>query len=139
MRDSYDHSIFWPEMAVPPPEPYLFYTLHVPPPGGLGFADYHGEMAHLAYRFPIITLTPNDPYDWEGMMELDVFFQPHVLGRLLYSVSPDGNIWSVPMPLGGGHQEFTLACGPAPDSKCYVRLLGRDVVIDNLHAVLKAD
>ena len=138
-RDSYDHSIFWPEMAFPPPEPYLFYTRVVPPPGGLGFADYRGEMAHLAYRFPLITLTPADPYNWEGTMDLDVFFHGHVLGRLYYSVSPDGNIWSVPMPLGEGHQKFGLACSQGPGSRCYVRLTGHDVVIDNLHVVLKAD
>ena len=140
MKDSYDHSIFWPEEAFPPPEPYLFYTRHVPPPGGLGFADYKGKPAHLAYRFPIIQVSSVDaPYQWEGMMELEVFFGGDLHGELSYSVSPDGKIWSYPLPLAEGHQKFELVCGQAPGSRCYVRLLGHDAVIDNLHVLLKAE
>lgn len=56
-EDSYDHSVFWPENAFPPPEPYLFYSsmYGIPPSGprGLAFADYYGEPAHLNYCFPV--------------------------------------------------------------------------------------
>ena len=69
--DSYSHSIFWPEMALLPGEPYLYYTSAIPPEGMLGLAGYYQteEDAFLAYAFPVDNvLTRVD----SGIFELDI-------------------------------------------------------------------
>jgi hypothetical protein len=40
------------------------------------------------------------------------------------------------MPLAAGHQEFDLACSQGSSPACYVRLIGYNVVIDNLYVAL---
>lgn len=115
-KDSYDHSIFWPELAFPPPEPYLFYTHVIKPPGVLAFADYYGKPAHLTYCFPV----KSEDGPWEihkttelgqayGTMDLDVYDIGH--GYASYSLSGNGVHWTLPMPLEFGHQKIRLITG----------------------------
>ncbi|UCE48018.1 MAG: hypothetical protein JSW47_20770, partial [Phycisphaerales bacterium] len=50
--DSYLHSVFWPQGAFPPPEPYLYYYDDTESDDReLGFGDRHGELAFLGYKF----------------------------------------------------------------------------------------
>lgn len=128
-KDSYDHSVFWPELAFPPPEPYLVYTQQLQPPGGLAFFDYYGAPAHLAYCFP---LEPGGPKYIYGLAELDVYALFGTL-RLSYRVSPDGHTWTLPIPLQVGHQQFPLA---SDRGTCFMALSGYHAVIDNLEISL---
>jgi hypothetical protein len=123
--DSYDHSIFWPEDGSPPAEPYLFYTVNVEPPGGLGFAGYQGDEARLAYCFP---LEPGGPPEMFGVLELDIF-QWQSGGYLAVQLSGDGEIWTWGILLEFGHQRIPLA---STQGTCYARFLGNGAVIDNL-------
>jgi len=126
--DSYDHSLFWPELAFPPGEPYLFYTSFVHPPGGLAFADSQGSAAHLGYVFPLL---PGGPADVQGLMELDLFDRGG--GSMSYSISGDGVLWTVPTVMPFGHQAIPLG---SSQGTCYVMLSGQGAVIDNLRAVV---
>ena len=103
-KDSYDHSVFWPEQAFPPPKPYLFFTHVMKPPEALAFAEYKGQSAHLAYEFPIAS-SEAAPASW-GTLQLDVSDLGD--GYASYSLSTDGEVWTLPMPLGFGHVKIPL-------------------------------
>ena len=129
---SYDHSIFWPENAFPPPDAHLVRAMRGPMPETLMFyrADvgYGGALAYLAYRFPLVS---GGPQQVSGTMGLDVtYFTGAVLS---YSVSSDGTTWASPVSLSGGHPTLSLA---SSQGTCYVKLLGDEVVIDNLSVSL---
>ncbi len=97
MTDSYDHSVFWPETALPPAEPYLFYTSVSQPAGRLAFAKFPdtGIRAHLAYCFP---LGESGPDSITGTMEFDVY--EYATGAYMaFSMSPDGTTWTLPTPI----------------------------------------
>ncbi|MCK4661192.1 MAG: PKD domain-containing protein [Phycisphaerae bacterium] len=110
-KDSYDHSAFWPEMAFPPPYPYLFYTHAVQPSGALAFVDYDNVYAHLAYCFPLhhLTSVTDSLHPRRGIMKLEVFDLGDGYGA--YSLSGDGVHWTLPMPLEFGAQAITLDPG----------------------------
>jgi hypothetical protein len=129
---SYDHSIFWPENAFPPPDAHLVRAMRGPMPETLMFyrADvgYGGAPAYLAYRFPLVS---GGPQQVSGTMGLDVTY--FTGGVLSYSVSSDGMTWASPVSLLAGHQTLTLA---SSQGACYVKLLGDGAAIDNLSVQL---
>lgn len=103
-HDSYDHSVFWPEMAFPPPEPYLFYTHFVQPPGALAFMKYDGVPAHLAYQFLLPPMATARPY-----LKVVVYNLGEGYGS--YSLSGNGQTWTLPMPLRFGENRINLIAG----------------------------
>ena len=119
--DAYFHSIFWPEGAFPPPEPYLYYTKS----GQLGFGD-EGQSAYLAYYFPIDSEILKTVVS--GYIEIDVNE-----GELSYSLSSDGFTWSP-------FQEQGLEAGthkiPIDSVGCYIIFYGAGTIVDNLKVYL---
>lgn len=136
--DSYSHSVFWPELAFPPAEPYLFYSSRQGnPPRSLMFVGFQGVPAYLCYCFPIAPLQVLRAVS--GTLELDVLFPPtptepqYPDGYILYSLSSDGQNWSQPTSLGEGHHAIAIS---SVQGTCYVVFLGSDVLIDNLEVTL---
>ena len=140
-HDSYDHSVFWPEEAFPPAEPYLYYaSTQGSPPPALMFMAFSGRPAHLTYCFPIAP-TGNVLREVSGTMEFDLQFRvtadavtnirPH--GYMSYSLSPDGYVWTIPIPMRPGHQSIPIS---SLQGTCYVALSGHDAWIDNLQVYL---
>ena len=133
--DSYDHSIFWPESAFPPPEPYLSYsTIYGKPPRSLLFTGYNGTSAHLNYCFPIPLATSAKV---SGTLSVDVLypFNDCADARLSYSLSPDGHTWTFPTVLSEGLNEIAIS---SMQGTCYVSFLGNRALIDNLHVSLSS-
>ena len=91
--DSSLHSIFWPQGAFPPQEPYLYF-LDTGSGRELGFGGHHGVEASLGYSFP--TGPPQSRRAVSGTLQIDVRFPSDTgvisspSGYLLYSVSDDG-------------------------------------------------
>jgi len=135
-KDSNNHSIFWPRNAFPPPEPFLYYS-GSGDRRALGFTGYQGQPAHLGYCFPIGPGQVRKTV--KGILKLNVLFPSNAYivqsppGYLLYSVSSDGQNWSVPEELGAGYNEIGLR---SLQGTCYIILLGTRVMIDNLSAHL---
>lgn len=131
-EDSYNHSIFWPRDAFPPHEPYLYYD-GAGDSRALAFIGYQGQPAHLGYRFPIGPGRVRRTV--KGILKLKVIFPSNANtiqsppGYLLYSVSSDGQNWSVPEELRSGHHEISLV---SLQETCYILFLGTRVKIDNL-------
>ncbi len=136
--DGYLHSIIWPQGAFPPPEPYLYYmdTL-TSGQRELGFGDYHGQPARLAYCFPLNPAQPSMAVN--GYLQVDVRFTysaesfPSLSGYLRYSLSGDGITWSAPRELGQGSYNIPLE---SVRGTCYVIFYGTEVLIDNLNVRL---
>ncbi|AQQ70238.1 hypothetical protein SMSP2_00581 [Limihaloglobus sulfuriphilus] len=142
--DSYDHSVFWPENAFPPAEPYLVYSSRygIPPSGppGLLFNGFKGKPAHLNYCFPVISAQQMMPLKGKLEFDLKLARETEIIsaeegGSFSYSISPDGKYWSLPVPLKSGHQEIPLG---SEQGTCYVSLSGQKAVIDNLEVILKS-
>jgi len=137
-RDSYTHSVFWPNGAFPPGEPYLFYT-GCGEQRALVFMDYQGQPAHLGYCFPLGPCRGLRKV--KGTFELDVSPSPQTdasplpPGYLLYTFSPDGHNWSVPQALEAGHHQLDVE---SVAGASYVLLLGARVKIDNLEVRLES-
>ncbi|AQQ08551.1 hypothetical protein L21SP3_00335 [Sedimentisphaera cyanobacteriorum] len=143
--DSYDHSVFWPENAFPPAEPYLVYTTiyHTDSVNrrGLLFNDFKGKLAHLNYCFPLVSAQNVDAV--KGYIEFDLKMEDHNddtqvsrRGYFCYSVSSDGQQWTKPAALKSGHQKIELY---SDQGTCYISLEGRDAFIDNLSVALKIE
>ena len=134
--DSYRHSVFWPQGAFPPPEPYLYYVENE---SGreLGFGGRHGQPAFLGYRFP--TGPEQSHRAVSGSLKIDVRFPyggvlaSSLSSRLLYSVSADGVDWSDPEELEPGSHNIPIA---SVRGACHIVLLGTEVLIDNLRVQL---
>jgi parallel beta-helix repeat protein len=130
--DSYIHSVFWPAEAFPPPEPYLYYYGDEDNQG-LVFMDYLGQPAHLGYCFPVGQ--DGALREVKGSLKIDVLFPLNAQvsqsppGYLLYSLSADGQDWSVPESLGSGHHNIAIE---SLEGTCYVIFFGTRVIIDNL-------
>ena len=125
-NDSYDHSGFWPEVALPPPHPYLYYTEVITPADMLGFAGYYTEVAFLEYCFPLDSvLTRVD----SGIFELDVILGED-LCYLLYQLSVDGVGWTETIQLVEGYNQISLL--PSNNPYTYIRLSANAARIDNL-------
>jgi len=131
-HDSYEHSIFWPENAIPPAEPYLFYASRQGNPApGLMLMGYRARPAHLNYCFPLESLQPQA--EIAGILTLDVQFPLNVPGGLSYSISPDGKVWTLPTILPPGHHRIRLG---SSQGTCYVSFIGSGALIDNLEVSL---
>jgi len=136
--DSYLHSIFWPQGAFSPPEPYLYY-LDTLSSGQreLALGDYHGQPAYLGYCFPVspvqhsLAVRGNLQIDVRFTYDADVF--PTLSGYLWYSLSGDGVTWSAPRELGQGSHNIQLE---SVRGTCYVIFYGIEVLIDNLYVNL---
>lgn len=138
--DSYLHSVFWPQGAFPPPEPYLYYDyVDSESERALGFGDRHGQLAFLGYRFP--TGPPQSHRAFSGSLNIDVRFPYDASvtssrsGYLLYSVSADGVEWSAPEELEPGSHNIPLA---SVRGTCHIVFSGTDVLIDNLGVQLSS-
>lgn len=131
--DSYSHSTFWPENAFGPTEPYLLYTaLAGNPAPGLAFVGYRGDPAHLTYSFPLGSAHVLRAV--EGTLEFDycsppLLAMPELYGYLSYSLSPDGEVWTIPIPAEPGHNRIDIG---SDHGTCYVSFKGFHAVLDNL-------
>lgn len=142
-QDSCIHSLFWPEGAFPPAEPYLSYHGSADR-RALAFTDYRGQPAHLGYCFPLdppevsavltgtLEIDVRSPAGGQGL-PCDIEASWSAPGYLLYTTSPDGADWSVPEPLGLGHHKIPIA---SAYGTCYVIFLGTSVSMDNLEVSL---
>ena len=131
-KDSYLHSIFWPQGAFPPSEPYLYLSDN----DKLGFGDYNGDPAILGYSFPVSST--KSPGAVTGYLNIDVSFQDTtdlVSGSLQYELSDDGVDWSSAHNLGQGSHNIPLGF---VSGVCYVRFIGTEVLIDNLGITLRS-
>lgn len=126
--DNYFHSIFWPQGAYPPSEPYLYYQGNGSQ-RALGFGDHHGELASLSYRFPIRSPQPKRMIS--GSLHVDVSspYSAGMSGYLLYTYSPDGVNWSSPRELTPGTHDIWIE---SVRGTYYITFLGTDVLIDDL-------
>jgi hypothetical protein len=131
-ENCYVNSVFWPQGAFPPQEPYLYY-LDSEMQRELAFGDFHGQPAILGYRFPLSPMQPILAIS--GSMQVDVRFTygadafPSVSGYLRYSLSSNGVTWSAPRELGEGSNDIPLE---SVRGVCYIIFYGTEVLIDNL-------
>jgi len=136
---SYLHSVFWPEGAFPPPEPYLYYSETESGERDLGFVDRHDEPAFLGYRFPPDSEQPRGAVS--GTLTVDVRspFDSGVpssrSGYLGYSFSADGVNWSTPIELELGSNEIPIA---SVRGTCHIVFSGTDVLISKLRVELNS-
>ena len=134
-KDSYLHSIFWPQGAYPPSESYL-YLSDTQQQQELGFGDYNGEPAVLGYCFPVGSSKSHSAIS--GYMNIDIRFQDTtdlVSGSLQYSLSDDGVIWSSARYLGQGSHNISLE---SVSGVCYIKFRGTEVLIDNIEVFLES-
>ena len=132
-KDSFFHSIFWPQGAFPPPQTYLYY-LDTGPQRELGFGDYNGDPALLGYRFPVSPVQSQRAVS--GYLKIDVRFPDStdmVSGSLQYSFSDDGVIWSPARQLEPGSHNIPIE---SVRGTCYVKFRGTEVLIDNIEVRL---
>jgi hypothetical protein len=134
-RDSFLHSIFWPQGAFPPPQPHLYYS-DTESQRELGFGDYNGDPALLGYCFP---LSPAQPQrNISGYLQIDVRFPDSTditSGSLQYSLSEDGVIWTSARMLGPGTHSIPLE---SVRGTCYVKFRGIEVLISNIEVSLSS-
>lgn len=134
-RDSFLHSVFWPQGAFPPPQTHLYY-LDTGLQRELGFGDYNNDPALLGYRFPVGSVPA--PRAISGYLQFDVRFLEStdlVSGSLEYSLSDDGVIWSSARQLGPGSHYITLE---SVRGTCYIKFRGTEVLIDNIEVRLSS-
>jgi hypothetical protein len=136
--DSYLQSIFWPQGAFPPGEPYLYF-LDSGPQRELGLGDRHGEPGYLGYNFPISPERSRRAIS--GSLQIDVRFPydadvtSSLSGYLLYQLSADGVNWSSSQQLEPGTHRIPLE---SVRGTCHIFFFGAEVLIDNLQVNLSA-
>ena len=127
--DSHSRSPMLDEISIPENARLGYTTSYGDPPPALEFhSGLLEDYAHLAYRFP---LSGGGPLSISGTMELDTFIPQ--AGYLAFSVSGDGMIWTLPIPLGSGHETIPLS---SDQGTCYVELMGYEAGIDNIGVVI---
>jgi len=154
-EDSYSHSVFWPDGAFPPNEPYLVYVGgwrigQVLPdvdwrPRALLFMGYDAVGAHLNYCFPlgpaqglraVKGTVAFDAWPLQGdalaASEADVAGR---LGYLSYRLSADGHVWTLPTFVEPGHHEVSVA---SAEGTCYISFQGDRALLDNLRVKLSS-
>ena len=130
--DSVSHSVFWPEQAFPPSEPYLLFSSnHGVPPRGLLFMGYDGTPAILEYRLPMDTDNVPSNRRIGGFTEFDVQLlpSPTLDSKMSYCTSPDGQDWTEPVEVASGHHRIWTS---SPDGTAHLRFQGNHAVLDNL-------
>ena len=128
-RDSFLHSVFWPQGAFPPPQTHLYY-LDTGWQRELGFGDYNKDPALLGYCFPVGSVKAQGAVS--GYLQIDVRFLEStdmVSGSLEYSLSDDGVVWESARQLRPGSHNITLE---SVRGTCYVKFRGTEVLIDNI-------
>ena len=128
-RDSFLHSVFWPQGAFPPPQTHLYY-LDTGPQRELGFGDYNNDPALLGYCFPVGSVQSQGAVS--GYLQIDVRFLEStdmVSGSLEYSLSDDGVVWTSARQLRQGSHNITLE---SLRGTCYIKFRGTEVLIDNI-------
>jgi len=128
-RDSFLHSVFWPQGAFPPPQTHLYY-LDTGPQRELGFGDYNNDPALLGYCFPVGSVQPQGAVS--GYLQIDVRFLEStdmVSGSLEYSLSDDGVAWESARQLRQGSHNIPIE---SVRGTCYVKFRGIEVLIDNI-------
>jgi len=140
--DSCDHSLFWPEGASRPSDPYLHFSTSLGvPPRSLVFVGHQAEPAHLSYRFALDRTAADTSRFVGGAVEFDVilasknncYFDVPSGAGLFYSFSEDGRTWSKPAHLNVGHHSVALA---SKHGQIYVSFSGTQIAIDNLEVRL---
>lgn len=133
-RDSFLHSVFWPQGAFPPPQTYLYY-LDTGPQRELGFGDYNGDPALLGYCFPVSSAQPQRAVS--GYLQIDVRFPEwSQSGYLQYRLSADGVNWP-PLWQQLGQDRHNIPIESVRGT-CYVEFRGIEVLIDNIDVHLKS-
>jgi len=130
--DNYFHSLFWPQGAYPPPEPYLYYQ-DAGPQRELGFGGHHDEPASLSYCFPIGSARPDRAVSGSLRIAVRKPSGAAASGYLLYRFSPDGFRWSSARELGPGTNDIWIE---SVRGTCYITFLGIGVLIDDLNVDL---
>ena len=128
-RDSFLHSVFWPQGAFPPPQTHLYY-LDTGPQRELGFGDYNNDPALLGYCFPVGSVQSQGAVS--GYLQIDVRFLEStdlVSGSLEYSLSDDGVVWTSARQLRQGSHNIPIE---SVRGTCYVKFRGIEVLIDNI-------
>jgi hypothetical protein len=131
--DNYFHSVFWPQGAYPPSQPYLYYRGE----GSqreLGFGDYHDEPASLAYRFPPLSqAVPHRIVSGSLRVSVSLPYSTDIpaSGYLRYTVSADAVNWSTPRELSPGPSPHDIRL-ESVQGTCYIRFFGTGVLIDDL-------
>ncbi len=137
--DSYLHSIFWPQGAFPPSEPYAYYCGPEGDERELGFGDRNGDPAFLAYRFPV--RPPQRNRARRGFLKIDVRFPDEAgvasswPGYLLYRVSADGVEWSEARELEPRPESHEIELESVRGT-CHIVFSGTGVLIGNLSVEL---
>ncbi len=128
-RDSFLHSVFWPQGAFPPPQTHLYY-LDTGLQRELGFGDYNKDPALLGYCFPVGSVPAQSAIS--GYLQIDVRFLEStdmVSGSLEYSLSDDGVVWSSARQLRPGSHNIPIE---SLRGTCYIKFRGTEVLIDNI-------
>ena len=128
-RDSFLHSVFWPQGAFPPPQTHLYY-LDTGQQRELGFGDYNNDPALLGYCFPVGSVQSQGAVS--GYLQIDVRFLEStdmVSGSLEYSLSDDGVVWTSARQLRQGSHNIPIE---SVRGTCYVKFRGTEVLIDNI-------
>jgi parallel beta-helix repeat protein len=128
-RDSYFHSVFWPQGAFPPRQAYLYFHDNGDE-RELGFGDYNDDPAYICYRFP--EGSENLSGSVYGQLLIDVR-RLESSGYLSYQFSADGVNWSGEEELETGTHNIEIE---SVRGSCYVKLSGTGVLIDNLEVHL---
>lgn len=132
-NDSYKHSVFWPENAFGPAEPFLYYSSRAGKPApGLVFMGYEGKPAVLNYCFPLQVIKGARAV--KGTIEFDVLAlpwsdMPEPFGSFSYSLSADGEIWTLPIQARQGHNSVDVG---SEHGTVYIGFMGSHKVLDNL-------
>jgi len=93
---------------------------------------HRSRPAHLDYCFPLVSTQPAAQV--EGVLALEVQFPLNVTGRLSYSLSGDGEVWTGPTLLTPGRHRIHLG---SAQGTCYVSFSGAGALIDNLKVSLR--
>ncbi len=133
--DSTLHSVFWVKGAMPASQPHLVYWTIQAEDRVILFRDYRGQPARLGYPIPVRPeeLIRTEPATVEVSLDVQLLSgndpAKPTMGYLLYMVSADGNTWSIPKALTGGHCQLHL--GNLKDNRSLV-FVGTCAAIDNL-------
>ena len=135
-RDSYAHSIYWPQGAFPPSEEAYLYYFESSGLKELGFGDYNDEPALLGYCFPTGSEKLMGAVHGELWIDVRFAYRTDIAsGYLQYQLSSDGVNWSGPEQLESGRRNIPIE---SIRGTCFIRFWGTKVLIDNLNVSLES-